>query len=147
VKKYLPLLAGLCCIIFSLPLSSCKKGITNPINLDKAAGKWSINAVRYRLHVGLSNYQDSTAPWNPSPENFVSFDGKSTLQYQFNTARIFNGTYKFIREDSIVMNVDGETSRWKILLLTPNNFNIEMTSEYLHDFPGRKVTIYQSFVR
>ena len=146
MKKTLPFLLGLTFVAIALCTSSCKKGIADPVTLDKAAGKWSINAIRYRIHTG-SSYQDSTVPWRPNPENFVSFDGKSNMQYRFNNTSVFNGTYTFIREDSIIMNMGEEVSRWKILLLTPTNFNIEMTSEYLHDFPGRKVTTFQSFVR
>ncbi len=140
-------LPGLLCMVLAFQVSSCKKGIKDPVTLDKAAGKWSINAIRYQIYNGAATPQDSTVPWRPNPENFVSFDGVSNLQYRFNNSPLYSGTYSFIREDSIIMNMDGETTRWKILLLTPTNFNIERTSNNLHDFPGKRVTTYQSFVR
>ncbi len=143
----LHLLPGLLCVSLALQLAGCKKGIKDPVTLDKAAGKWSINAIRYQIYNGTPTPQDSTVPWRPNPENFVSFDGVSNLQYKYNSSPVYNGSYAFIREDSIILTMDGETTRWKVLLLTPTNFNIQRTSDHLHDFPGRTVTMYQSFVR
>ncbi|MBL0355466.1 MAG: hypothetical protein IPP72_00600 [Chitinophagaceae bacterium] len=135
-------------IVFAATLSSCsKKGIKDPVTLDKAAGKWSINAIRHQIYTGSSTPEDSTVPWRPNPENFVIFDGVSAFQYAFNGSSTINGIYSFIGQDSISINLDGENNRWKILLLTPTNFNIERTSDNLHDFPGATVVTYQSFVR
>ena len=129
-------------------LGSCsKKGIINPVTLDKASGKWSINAIRYKVYNGTPTPKDSTIPWRPNPENFVSFDGVSTLQYSFNSPVVSGGEYSFIGTDSISIKVDHEATRWKILLLTETNFNIESTSSNNTAFPGATVITFQGFVR
>lgn len=133
--------------IFLLILSiGCKKGITDPVNLDKAAGKWSINAIRMKVYYGDVLYKDSTTPWNPVVENFINFDGISSVKYCFNSAEISNGSYKMLPGDSLFLNVKEEAANWKILLLTPTNFNIERTLLNHNDFPGAKVLLYQCFV-
>jgi hypothetical protein len=129
-------------------LAGCaKKGITEPITKDKAAGKWIIHDVRYNIYNGSATPQDSSIPWRPNPENFVTFDGTSTLQYSFNSPVVWGGEYSFIGEDSISMQVDHKTTRWKILLLTGTNFNIESTSTSHPSFPGARVITYQGFIR
>jgi hypothetical protein len=125
----------------------CKKGIKDPITLDKAAGKWSINAIRYKIYTGSPEAKDSTVPWRPVTENQVTFDGVSRLQYQFNSADAQSGEYGFIGADSITLNISSKPTRWKILLLTPTNFNIERTELDNPSFPGATVVTYQGFVR
>lgn len=146
MKKFLPfpIIAG---IIFLCAFASCKKGVTQAVTLDKAAGKWSINAIRYKIYNGTSTPKDSTIPWRPAPENFVSFDGKSNLQYCFNSPTSNAGDYAFVGSDSIDIHVDHETKRWKVLLLTETNFNIETRSSDNSDFPGATVVTFQGFVR
>lgn len=148
MKKNLLLLTAILAIVASVIFPGCvKKGIENPITLDKASGKWSINAVRYKVYNGSPTPKDSTIPWRPNPENFVSFDGVSSLQYSFNSPAILSGDYSFIGEDSISIRMDHTTTRWKILLLTGSNFNIESTSSNNPEFPGATVVTYQGFVR
>lgn len=147
MKKNLLIRPALLGLVFAATLTSCKKGIKEPVTLDRAAGKWSINAIRYQVFNGSSTPQDSTVPWRPVTENAVTFDGISTFQYRFNSAGVINGTYSFLGQDSISITMDGEATRWKILLLTTTNFNIQRTSDNLHDFPGATVISYQSFVR
>lgn len=147
MKKHLLLQTAVLTIVFAAALSSCKKGIKDAVTLDRAAGKWSINSIRYQVYTGSPTPQDSTVPWRPNPENFVHFDGVSAFQYAYNGSATINGTYSFIGQDSISIALNGENNRWKILLLTPTNFNIERTSNNLHDFPGATVVTYQSFVR
>ncbi len=147
MKKKLLLLTAILGIALVAGLGSCsKKGITDPVTLDKAAGKWSINAVRYQISNGSAT-KDSTIPWRPAPENFVSFDGVASMQYCFNNSGVMNGEYTLVGNDSISLRVDHQTTRWKILLLTGTNFNIESTSSNSTDFPGATVKTYQSFVR
>ncbi len=148
MKKNLLSLSAVIVLAIAVSFSSCKKGIKDPVTLDKAAGKWSINAIRYQVFAGgSSNPQDSTVPWRPNPENYVTFDGTSTFRYAFNNSGTISGQYAFVGSDSMSITMDGATSRWKILLLTPTNFNIEQTSDNVHDFPGATVITYQSFVR
>ncbi len=129
-------------------LAGCtKKGITDAVTLDKAAGKWGIHGVRYQIFNGSSTPKDSTVPWVPRPENFVRFDGVSTLQYSYNSPVVWNGDYSLIGTDSISINIDHQTTRWKILLLTETNFNIEMTSTNNPAFPGATVKTFQGFIR
>ena len=145
MKKYLLYLPIILGIIFA---PGCKKGITNAVTLDKAAGKWSINAIRYKIYNGTQTPQDSTIPWHPVTENFVTFDGVSSLEYCFNSAAVNGGTYSFAGTDSIDLRVGGhEPQRWKVLLLTETNFNIETTSTDNTAFPGATVVTYQGFVR
>ncbi len=141
---FLPILLG---IIFAAITPGCKKGITNPVTLDKAAGKWSINAVRYQIYHGTLTPKDSTVPWRPNPENFVSFDGLSAMQYCFNNTVATPGAYAFAGTDSIDIYLDHDTRRWKILLLTETNFNIESTTTDNTSFPGATVVTFQGFVR
>ncbi len=148
MKKNLLSLTAILAIVFSAIFSGCaKKGITDPVALDKASGKWSINAIRYQVYNGSPTPKDSTIPWRPNPENFVSFDGVSSLQYSFNSPTVLGGEYSFIGNDSISIRVDHTTTRWKILLLTNTNFNIESTSSNNPDFPGATVVTFQGFVR
>lgn len=148
MKKNLLPLTAILATVFSLLFPGCtKKGIDNPVTLDKASGKWSINAVRYKVYTGTPTPKDSTIPWRPNPENFVSFDGVSSLQYSFNSPAVLGGDYSFIGNDSISLRVDHKTTRWKILLLTGTNFNIESTSSNNPDFPGATVVTFQGFVR
>jgi hypothetical protein len=148
VKKNLLFLSAIVGIVFTATLSSCsKKGIKDPVTLDKATGKWSINSIRYQVYTGSSTPKDSTVPWHPNPENYVIFDGVANFQYAFNSPNTVNGNYSFIGQDSISISMEAEATRWKILLLTPTNFNIERTAGNLHDFPGATVVTYQSFVR
>jgi len=148
VKKnllFLPIISG---IIFAATIPGCKKGIENPVTLDKAAGKWSINAVRYKIYNGTQTPIDSTIPWRPVTENFVSFDGVSSLEYCFNSATSNEGTYSFSGTDSIDLRVAGHApQRWRVLLLTETNFNIETTSTDNTSFPGATVVTFQGFVR
>lgn len=131
-----------------LIVSSCtKKGISDPVTLDKAAGKWSINAIRYQISNGSPSHQDSTVPWRPDPENFVTFDGVAALQYSFNSPNVLGGDYNFIGNDSISITINHQTTRWKILLLTGTNFNIENTSTNNPSFPGATVKTFQGFVK
>lgn len=147
VKKNLLFLTAILGLVFTATFSSCKKGINNPVSLDKASGKWSINAIRYQVYNGSTIAKDSTIPWRPNPENFVSFDGVSSLQYSFNSPAVLGGDYQFIGTDSISIRVDHETTRWKILLLTGTNFNVESTSSNNPAFPGATVVTFQGFVR
>ncbi len=164
MKKYLlqTFPAGILLIALS---GSCKKGINDPVTLDKAAGTWSINAIRYSAFYGSGESRDSTVPWRPTLGNNVTFDGISNLEYCFNLPYKSFGNYKLDQSDSISIyfgrdnnRLDGidsliklfgsESGRWKILLLTSTNFNIEKTSYRNNAFPGAtKVITYQSFVR
>lgn len=147
MKKSLLITTAILGFVFSATITSCKKGIKDPVTLDKAAGKWSINAIRYQIYNNSTTPQDSTVPWRPIPENYVIFDGAANFQYCFNSSSVTNGNYAFVGSDSISINMDGEATRWQILLLTATNFNIARTSNNLHDFPGARVVTYQSFVR
>jgi len=147
VKKNLHLLHILLGFTFLLTISSCfKKGIKEAVTLDKAAGKWSINAVRYKIYYGTTP-KDSTVPWRPVIENYVAFDGVSRLEYCFNSSSSTGGEYAFVGSDSIDIKVGTEINRWKINLLTNTNFNIERTSTDNTSFPGATVITYQGFVR
>jgi hypothetical protein len=147
VKKHLHLDHILLVAILLLTITSCKKGIKQAVTLDRAAGKWSINAVRYNISYGTSNSKDSTVPWKPVVENYVSFDGVSHLEYCFNTSSASGGAYKFVSADSIDIKIGNDEHRWKIDLLTNTNFNIERTSTDNNAFPGATVVTYQGFVR
>ena len=129
-------------------LAGCaKKGIIDPVTKDQAAGKWTIHGVRYQVFTGSPTPKDSSIPWQPNPENFVSFDGVSSLQYSYNSPVVWSGDYSYIGTDSISISVDHKTTRWKILLLTATNFNIESTSTNNPAFPGATVVTYQGFIR
>lgn len=130
-----------------LAAGCAKKGVTDPVSKDQATGKWTIHAVRYQVYNGSPTPKDSTIPWRPNPENFVSFDGVSTLEYSYNSPVVQSGNYSFIGSDSISITMDHKTTRWKVLLLTGTNFNIESTSENNPAFPGAKVVTYQGFIR
>lgn len=133
---------------FLMTLISCKKGIDNPITLDKASGKWSINAIRLKIYDGATGTtKDSTVPWRPVVENYVSFDGISNLKYCFNSSSTLNGEYAFIGSDSIRLKIGNDTKRWKVLLLTETNFNIESTSIDKSTLPSKTTITYQGFVR
>lgn len=148
MKKNLHLAHILLGSIFLLTITGClKKGIKEAITLDEAAGKWSINAVRYKIYYGTPEAKDSTVPWKPIVENYVSFDGISRLEYCFNSSSATGGDYKFIGQDSIDIKVGTEINRWKIQLLTNTNFNIERTYIDNTKFPGATVVTYQGFVR
>lgn len=148
MKKTLLLLTAILVIVFTAAISGCaKKGIVDPVTLDKASGKWSINAVRYQVYNGSTTPKDSTIPWRPNPENFVLFDGISSMQYCFNSRSVSDGEYSFIGSDSILLRMDHQTTRWKILLLTGTNFNIQSTSSNNPAFPGATVVTFQGFVR
>jgi len=147
VKKHLHLEHILLVAILLLTITSCKKGIKQAVTLDRAAGKWSINAVRYKISYGTSNGKDSTVPWKPVVENYVSFDGVSHLEYCFNTSSASGGEYGFVSTDSIDIKIGNDKNRWKIDLLTNTNFNIERTSTDNNAFPGATVVTYQGFVR
>ena len=148
VKKYLHLQHILPATILLLTIIGCAKpGIKNPVTLDDAAGKWSINAIRYKIYNGTPEAKDSTVPWKPVRENFVSFDGVSHLEYCFNSSTATSGEYSFVGKDSIDIKVGSETKRWRVDLLTNTNFNIERTSFDDTAFPGATVITYQGFVR
>ena len=147
MKKYLHLVYLLLGSFLLVTTISCKKGVKEAINLDKAAGKWSINAVRYQIYYGTTNAKDSTVPWKPVVENYVSFDGVSRLEYCFNTSNSTGGEYAFAGEDSIDIKMGNDIGRWRIDLLTNTNFNIEKTSTDNNSFPGATVITYQGFVR
>jgi hypothetical protein len=153
---------GACIIAIT---GSCKKGIKDAITLDRAAGTWSVNAIRYNISYGGLTSRDSTVPWRPTPNNYVTFDGVQNVQYAFNQTNNFSGKYTLLGADSILLSfttdnnrfsetdsvtmaiLGGEKSRWKILLLTPTNFNIQKTSTNNKSFPGATVVTYQGFVR
>ena len=148
MKKYLHLSSiVLCLVLIVTTTNSCKKGEKNAVTLDRAAGKWSINAIRMEIYYGGVLSKDSTVPWRPVVENYVSFDGVSTMEYCFNQAAANDGRYQLNGSDSINLQVASEASRWKILLLTTTNFNIRTTSTDNHNFPGATVITYQSYVR
>jgi hypothetical protein len=129
-------------------LAGCSKnGITDAVTLDKAAGKWGIHGVRYQVFTGSPTPKDSSVPWVPNPENFIKFDGVASMQYSFNSPIVWTGDYSLIGNDSISINIDHQTTRWKILLLTETNFNIEMTSTNHPSFPGATVKTFQGFIR
>jgi hypothetical protein len=146
VKKNLPTYLSLIvlCIFTAI---SCKKGIKDPVVLDKAAGKWSINAIRMQIFNGSTLISDSTYPWRPIRENYAMFDGISRVEYCFNSATSTTGDYLLMDNDSMKLQVGGDNRRWKVLLLTPTNFNIETTSTDNNIFPGATVKTFQSFVR
>ena len=147
MKKHLHLVHILLSSIFLLTVSSCvKKGIKDAVTLDQAAGKWSINAIRYKIYYGTSP-KDSTVPWRPVVENYVSFDGVSHLEYCFNSSSATGGEYSFVGKDSIDIKVGNDINRWKIDLLTNTNFNIQRTYIDNTKFPGATVVNYQGFVR
>ncbi len=148
-------------------LAGCKKliGVKEPVNLDKVNGTWSINAVRFNAFYGGEVSKDSTIPWKPIIGNNVKFDGVSNMEYCFNLPYKNYGTYKlepgdsitisFIKDNNRLEGIDywvkafgGETTKWKIRLLTATNFNIEKTVDSHIAFPGASsVIMYQNFVR
>ncbi|HMO61671.1 MAG TPA: hypothetical protein PKC39_09755 [Ferruginibacter sp.] len=145
--------------------ASCKKGVKEPVTLDKAAGTWSINAVRFSAFYGSGTSKDSTIPWKPIIGNNVRFDGVSNMEYCFNLPYKNFGTYQlnagdsitisFVKDNNRLEGIDywvkafgGETTKWKIRLLTATNFNIEKTVDQHIAFPGASTVImYQNFVR
>ena len=135
------------CTLLTLINSGCKKGIKEPVTLDKAAGKWSINAIRMQVLNGSTILTDSTVPWRPVVENFVTFDGISKLNYNFNKPTATAGNYTLYGYDSIRIQIGDDNRKWKILLLTTTNFNIETTSTNNSTYPGAKVVTFQGFVR
>ena len=135
------------CTLLTLINSGCKKGIKEPVTLDKAAGKWSINAIRMQVINGSTIITDSTIPWRPVVENFVTFDGISKLNYNFNKPTATAGNYTLYGYDSIRIQIGDDNRKWKILLLTTTNFNIETTSTNNSTYPGAKVVTFQGFVR
>ncbi len=147
MKNHLHLLAIVASILLSISNINCKKGISDPVTLDKAAGKWSINAIRMKVFYGSILAKDSTVPWTPIVENYVNFDGVNHFNYCFNSASTTSGEYKLLQNDSINLKFPHEEDRWKILLLTSTNFNIEKTSTNNNAFPGATVITYQGFVR
>ena len=143
-------LLAVCTILGLLSISfftGCKKGINDAVTLDKASGKWSINAIRMQAFNGSTLLRDSTVPWRPIVENYVSFDGISNVNYCFNSSTSTPGEYKLLPNDSIMLSVGNDNRRWKILLLTATNFNIETTDVDNSDFPGATVVTFQGFVR
>lgn len=167
MKKFLPLsifiLTG--CFLITATVG-CKKitGIKDPVTLDEASGAWSINAVWFNASYGSGASKDSLIPWKPIIGNNVSFDGISKMEYCFNRSYKSFGNYKLENSDSLtvtftennrVEDLDylvkifgSATSKWKIRLLTPTNFNIEKTVDSHTAFPGAtSVKIYQNFVR
>lgn len=148
MKRNLLPLTILLVIIVSASIYSCKKGIKDPVTLDQAAGNWNIHAIRYNIYYGTPDPVDSTIPRIPNTKRFVTFDGVSQIQYCFNSVTSFSGDYNFIGKDSIQISMNGETLRWKIMLLTSTNFNIERTLTDKSAFPGAtNVVMYQGFVR
>lgn len=135
-------------IAFSVTFISCKKGIKDPVTLDKAAGHWNIHGVRYYIYYGTPEPKDSTVPNNGKPINYVNFDGESQLQYCFNSYDTYPGQYAFMGSDSISININNETTKWKIMLLTSTNFNIQRTLTDKSNFPGAsEVIMYQGFIK
>ena len=148
MKRKLPLLAIPLIAATLIFLGSCsKEGIKNPVNTEKATGKWSFNAIRMKVYYGGTFYRDSTLPWQPVVENFIHFDGSSNVSYSFNSSEVSSGRYAMLPEDMMNMKIDGEDHDWKILLLTPTNFNIVRTVTNHNAFPGATVEIYHCFVR
>jgi hypothetical protein len=148
MKQRLPLLVLSSLFAASAFLVSCsKEGIQKPVNSEKATGKWSFNAIRMKVYYGGTLYKDSTLPWQPVVENFINFDGSSSVSYCFNSSEVSSGRYTLLPEDLLNMKIDGEDNDWKILLLTPTNFNIVRTVTNHNDFPGATVDIYHCFVR
>jgi hypothetical protein len=146
VKKIIP--PYLTLIVFCTAASfGCKKGIKDPVVLDKAAGKWSINAIRMQVYNGTTLISDSTVPWRPIRENYANFDGISRVDYCFNSVTTTSGNYRLMENDSMTLHVGDDNRRWRVLLLTPTNFNIETTSTDNNLFPGATVKTFQSFVR
>lgn len=135
------------CTLLTLINSGCKKGIKDPVTLDKAAGKWSINAIRMQVINGSTIITDSTIPWRPVVENFITFDGISKLNYNFNKASATAGNYTLYGYDSIRLQIGDDNRKWKILLLTTTNFNIQTTSNDNASYPGAQVITFQGFVR
>jgi hypothetical protein len=135
------------CTLLTFINSGCKKGIKDPVTLDKAAGKWSINAIRMQVLNGSTILSDSTLPWRPVVENFVTFNGISALSYNYNKPTATNGDYTLYDYDSIRIRLGNDNRKWKILLLTATNFNIETTSTDNSNYPGAKVVTFQGFVR
>jgi len=135
------------CTLLILINSGCKKGIKEPVTLDKAAGKWSINAIRMQVINGSTIITDSTVPWRPVVENFIAFDGISKLNYNFNKASATAGNYTLYGYDSIRLQIGDDNRKWKILLLTTTNFNIQTTSNDNASYPGAQVVTFQGFVR
>ena len=135
------------CTLLTFINSGCKKGIKDPVTLDKAAGKWSINAIRMQVINGSTIITDSTIPWRPVVENFITFDGISKLNYNFNKASATAGNYTLYGYDSIRIQIGDDNRKWKILLLTTTNFNIQTTSNDNASYPGAQVVTFQGFVR
>jgi hypothetical protein len=147
VKRLLLIFFLVTGLLLTLINTGCKKGIKDPVTLDKAAGKWSINAIRMQVLNGSTIEEDSTLPWRPVVENFVEFDGISKLNYNFNKASSTAGDYVLYGYDSIRIHIGDDNRKWKILLLTTTNFNIETTSTDNSMYPGAKVVTFQGFVR
>jgi len=147
VKKLLLIPYIVSILLVTFINTGCKKGIKDPVTLDKAAGKWSINAIRMQVLNGSTIIKDSTIPWRPVVENFVTFNGISTLNYNFNQATTSSGNYTLYKYDSIRIQIGSDNRKWKILLLTTTNFNIETTSTDNNAYPGSKVVTFQGFVR
>ena len=165
MKKHLLICSCFCVFLIAIIGSCTKKGITDPVTLDKAAGTWSINSIRYNVSYGTATTIDSTVPWRPIIGNSITFDGVSKMNYSFNMPYSNYGTYKIDGTDSMTISfstadnrIDGidsivkllgtESGRWKILLLTSTNFNIEKTTTYNKAFPGaNSIVTFQSFVR
>ena len=147
MKQTLPKVLFALLVILSFLSFGCKKGITDPVTLDKAAGKWSINAIRYQYFIAGNLVKDSTTPWQPVVENFANFDGRSTIKYCFNTSYVTTGQYSMLPNDSIYIKMGSEDFKWKILLLTGTNFNIARTISNYNDDPSATCIMYKSFVR
>ena len=147
MKRNLPVIYSLFGLLSIILFTRCKKGIKDPVTLDKASGKWSINAIRMQAFNGTTLLRDSTIPWRPIVENYVSFDGISNVSYCFNSSTSTPGEYKLLPNDSIMLSVGNDNRRWKILLLTATNFNIETTDVDNSAFPGATVVTSQGFVR
>ena len=147
MKRNLPVIYSLFGLLSIILFTGCKKGIKDPVTLDKASGKWSINAIRMQAFNGTTLLRDSTIPWRPIVENYVSFDGISNVSYCFNSSTSTPGEYKLLPNDSIMLSVGNDNRRWKILLLTATNFNIETTDVDNSAFPGATVVTSQGFVR
>ena len=133
---------------FLTAFSGCAKpGIKEPVTLDKAAGKWFIKSVRIQVFNGSILTKDSLVPKKSGTGSYVTFDGISKIDYCFNTTTAKEGNYAFLGTDSISLKIADDNRRWKILLLTGTNFNIQTSATNNNSFPGATVITYQGLER
>jgi len=124
-----------------------KPGIKAPVTLDKAAGRWYINAIRIQVLYGGILSKDSLVPRNASTVNLIDFDGVSKIEYRFNTTVAKEGSYSFFGLDSIAIKLIDDDRKWKVLLLTGTNFNIQTSTTDNNSFPGATVITFRGLER